>query len=1055
MANFSGSLISATFNRLLQLDGNLQDGTGSIVTELPISSSFALTSTSASHALQSDNAITASYAISASHEIIKEVSSSYADTASYVETAQTSSYILGANVDGIVDSASLSIDAISSSFAITSSFSTFSISSSHATTASFLLGSVATASYVETAQTASYIELSNVSGSASIATRLETLEADSGSTNFAVTSSNQFTGSQFFTGSLIPEAIGGNGIYDVGSQTHPWKDLYISTSSLKFVRDAVIIADLNGEDDGVRIGNIFIGTGSISVVSGSGDDMTVIGNVISTEISGGIVTPVAGDAVLPTGSISSSAQISELGFITSSQTIDTGSFITTSSLAGYLPTGSISSSAQITELGFISASSNGVTEFSGSTSFVGDTVFSGSTEFSGSVIALKGIRAEGNSVMTGSVIIDGEFTLESNSTSTFNTDLEISGSSTQEGNSIITGSLTTTGGITGSLQGTSSVSLDTLLFDGKDSATFATTGSNTFKSSQYITGSVVIAPSSDPGISNLNATYLFTSASNFGEDECDFYYRNKGILWDQEWLEYGVGSGLIYGGVVTFSGTDLYVSPGGGLVVNYNAETGSANAVSPTQVKWGPITSSATFLTSSQYSHLYIDENGDLQQQIEDFTTQQYLEKIPLGTLGHLTNAYIDAFGEEKQTTYAGPAQANQFIRAFGPLKQQGYDLSPITSSLGFNAASGITYKLGGFYSKDPNNPSVYDTPALTSTGKVVRVYQSGSEFVGDINAGNFYDTIDPTKYDNGSGTLVNISGSTTTVQRVFVGPTSERFYVYYGQDTYDSVATALQNLTTEQFTESLTTSKSLTFIGYLVVKADTTDLSDESSANIINAGLFRNTAGSSGGGTSTISNLGDITDVDITGPVTGEYLKYNAGVWENSHIQYSEVNNTPSGIISSSIQLESLGVSVSSGSNTTFGNNVVISGSNSTLEVQGDLQVTGSLSTKTQVTNPSFTPLGWALTIPVSTGNFFETTLEPTVNTIGFGLTGGYTGQTINLKVIQSSPNPGTITWGSNVEFADGFDSAASTGAGDIDVWSFVTFDGSTWYGTGLKNFS
>ena len=580
--------------------------------------------------------------------------------------------------------------------------------------------------------------------------------------SFAVTSSNQFKDDQFFTGSLIPEAVGGNGLYDVGSQTHPWRDLYVSTSSLKFVRDAVIIADLNGEDGGVRIGNIFIGTGSISVVSGSGDDMTIIGDVVNTEISGGIITPIAGDTILPTGSISSSAQISALGFITSSQTIDTGSFITTSSLDEYLPTGSISSSAQIeglgfvtsssldeylptgsisssaqltdlgfittsslseylptgsisssaqieelgfvtssslaeylptgsisssaqldlkwvlgangindytfngpglsgsvndpliyltrgetyrfennmgahpfriqstpngstgtpyndgitnndvingtliwevqfdspdklyyqctahpdmggeiiisststilpdgvisssqqlTSLGFVSASASGSTEFSGSTSFVGDTAFSGSTEFSGSVIALKGIRAEGNSVMTGSVIIDGEFTLESNSTATFNTDLEISGSSTQEGNSIITGSLTTTGGITGSLQGTSSVSLDTLLFGGKDSATFATTGSNTFKSSQYITGSVVIAPSSDPGISNLNATYLFTSASNFGEDECDFYYRNKGVLWDQEWLEYGVGSGLIFGGIVTFSGTDLYVSP--------------------------------------------------------------------------------------------------------------------------------------------------------------------------------------------------------------------------------------------------------------------------------------------------------------------------------------------------------------------------------------------------------------------------------------------------------------------------------------------------------------
>ena len=130
---------------------------------------------------------------------------------------------------------------------------------------------------------------------------------------------------------------------------------------------------------------------------------------------------------------------------------------------------------------------------------------------------------------------------------------------------------------------------------------------------------------------------------------------------------------------------------------------------------------------------------------------------------------------------------------------------------------------------------------------------------------GNFYDTIDPTKYDDGSGTLVNISGSTTTIQRVFLGPTSERFYVYYGQDTYDSISTALNNLATEPFVESLTTSKSLTFIGYIVAQANATDLSNTSEANIVNGGLFRNTAGSSGGGTSTISNLGDITDVNIS----------------------------------------------------------------------------------------------------------------------------------------------------------------------------------------------
>ncbi len=45
------------------------------------------------------NQLTASYAISASVEVRKEVSSSYADTASYVETAQTASYILASNIN--------------------------------------------------------------------------------------------------------------------------------------------------------------------------------------------------------------------------------------------------------------------------------------------------------------------------------------------------------------------------------------------------------------------------------------------------------------------------------------------------------------------------------------------------------------------------------------------------------------------------------------------------------------------------------------------------------------------------------------------------------------------------------------------------------------------------------------------------------------------------------------------------------------------------------------------------------------------------------------------
>ena len=71
--SLSGSAISSTYNRLVQTDGAVfADGTGSIIELINITSSTAIT------------ASYAHYAVSASHEIIKEESSSFADTASYV-----------------------------------------------------------------------------------------------------------------------------------------------------------------------------------------------------------------------------------------------------------------------------------------------------------------------------------------------------------------------------------------------------------------------------------------------------------------------------------------------------------------------------------------------------------------------------------------------------------------------------------------------------------------------------------------------------------------------------------------------------------------------------------------------------------------------------------------------------------------------------------------------------------------------------------------------------------------------------------------------------------
>jgi hypothetical protein len=68
----------------------------------------ATTATTASYVL---NAVSASYALSASYEINYETSSSYAETASYVDTAQTASYVLNAVSSSYATTASYALNA--------------------------------------------------------------------------------------------------------------------------------------------------------------------------------------------------------------------------------------------------------------------------------------------------------------------------------------------------------------------------------------------------------------------------------------------------------------------------------------------------------------------------------------------------------------------------------------------------------------------------------------------------------------------------------------------------------------------------------------------------------------------------------------------------------------------------------------------------------------------------------------------------------------------------------------------------------------------------------
>jgi hypothetical protein len=415
------------------------------------------------------------------------------------------------------------------------------------------------------------------------------------------------------------------------------------------------------------------------------------------------------------------------------------------------------------------------------------------------------------------------------------------------------------------------------------SASFANTASyiNTLSQQIILSGSLKLDPTQDPDPagSDLDSTVLFQSSSNTALGY-DLYVRQNGNLVKWKWIEGILETGLLYGGVVTYSGSNVFVSPGSGIIAEHNATTGSEVSPMIEYVTWNAITQSIVNIATQQVTYLYIDNTGSLQQQSTRFTSQQYHDYIPLGAVGHFDYTQVSAFGGSVQTAYDQISQISNFVDAFGPLKMSGYGLTGQAGSLRLSVGSGTSFIHGGFYQNDPEFPSQITTPSQ-ATASLARVQRSGSAIEFDTNAGDLYTVVDPTQYDrDGDGVLHSVGNSHWSIQRVFTDPKTGVLYVYYGQARYSSLLNALQYLPTDPFTEG-DTFDFTTFVGFLVLKGNATNIADTAANSIINGGLFRGSGQGSGGGIA-LSNLDDLTDVSITTPINGQALIYDDAIWKN-----------------------------------------------------------------------------------------------------------------------------------------------------------------------------
>lgn len=104
------------------------------------------------------------------------------------------------------------------------------------------------------------------------------------------------TGSIIISGALLPEDDGtGNGIHDIGSVTQPFRDLYLTTSSLNFVQDGVLFSSINAAENAIRVGNILITTSSIKAIDNSDNSVVSIIETSNSGMTASLTVPFDGD----------------------------------------------------------------------------------------------------------------------------------------------------------------------------------------------------------------------------------------------------------------------------------------------------------------------------------------------------------------------------------------------------------------------------------------------------------------------------------------------------------------------------------------------------------------------------------------------------------------------------------------------------------------------------------------------------------------------------------------------------------------------------------------
>lgn len=317
-----------------------------------------------------------------------------------------------------------------------------------------------------------------------------------------------------------------------------------------------------------------------------------------------------------------------------------------------------------------------------------------------------------------------------------------------------------------------------------------------------------------------------------------------------------MSTGVYAGGVISqINDTTFAVSSGFGAIVDNYSDT---TCPSFELIGWSDFTSTSPFIGVTDFSYLSITSDATLE--IRSSLPGRFLhrDEIILGFLRHPTeNGIIKEVANAQHATYDPALQAQDLMEALGPINITGNAYGPDSTTLEMQKSAGRTHSLGVNYSINKKVPNVKEDSSQSPVS-FLYVYVDGTNFTGSPNTQT---VIDASTYNAGlpsSGDLTSVPDGSWSIQPLWFQSYTDFTILQYGQDIYPSLSDARASLQIP----TLVAPQLGDFVhrGWLIVRGDATDLSNENQAKFVQATSFQNPGAiisGEGGESNTGQNVG------------------------------------------------------------------------------------------------------------------------------------------------------------------------------------------------------